>query len=68
MPAPRWLARANRVGLNPARPAHRPSRLHRDESRKEVPAPVRILLGVISADDFLSLDIAGPAPRHDESR
>ena len=68
MPAPRWLARANRVGLNRLVRLIAPSRLHRDESRKEVPAPVRILLGVISADDFLSLDIAGPAPRHDESR
>ena len=40
-------------------------RLYRDESRRRVPAPVRVALGAIRASDFLAFDIAGPAPRTD---
>ena len=68
MPAPRWLARANRVGLNPARPAHRPITAVPGREPQGGAGAGGILLGVIRADDFLSLDIAGPAPRPDESR
>ncbi|HEX6337618.1 MAG TPA: nitroreductase family deazaflavin-dependent oxidoreductase [Jiangellaceae bacterium] len=132
MPAPRWLARANRVGLNrilrliaPWAPGfgvviHRgrrsgrtyrtpvnvfrrkagfvialtygrdsdwvknvlaaggcelqtrrrrhelaSPRLYRDESRRDMPAPVRLALGAIRVYDFVALDIArGPASPH----
>ncbi len=39
--------------------------LYRDETRKDMPAPVRAILGVIGADEFLRLDITDPAPRAD---
>jgi deazaflavin-dependent oxidoreductase (nitroreductase family) len=37
-------------------------RVYRDESPSNVPPPVRVALGAIRAYEFMSLDIARPAP------
>jgi deazaflavin-dependent oxidoreductase (nitroreductase family) len=39
--------------------------LYRDESRRPVPAPVRLVLGLVNVNDFLELTVVNEGSTHD---